>query len=56
MWGRREATEDPEGKIVKVKWARANKGIAQHLETRCWAAAQEPGFEERDCRRKAQLA
>lgn len=35
------------GKIVKVKWARANKASEEHHEVRCRLVAQELGYGER---------
>ena len=44
---RREAERDAEGKFVKVKWVRVNKGTADEPKIRCRLVAQELGYGER---------
>ena len=39
---------DPNGKFVKVKWVRTNKGSAECLKVRCSLVAQELGFGVKD--------
>jgi hypothetical protein len=45
--GREQAMTDPEGKFVKVKWVRTNKGTAKDQEVRCRLVAQELGYGQR---------
>ena len=42
------AMNDPNGKFVKVKWVRTNKGSAECLKVRCNLVAQELGFGVKD--------
>ena len=44
---RAEAMNDPEGKFVKVKWVRINKGTANKPEIKCRLVAQELGYGQR---------
>lgn len=44
---RSEATEDTDGKMMKVTWMRVNTGSVVAPEVRCWLVAQELGFGER---------
>ena len=41
------AMPDPDGKFVKVKWVRTNKGTALEQEVRCRLVAQELGYGQR---------
>ena len=41
------AMSDPDGKFVKVKWVRTNKGTALEQEVRCRLVAQELGYGQR---------
>jgi hypothetical protein len=42
-----KATNDPEGKFVKVKWVRINKGSREHPQVKCRLVAQELGYGQR---------
>ena len=44
---RQEAEMDDEGKFVKVKWVRVNKGCKMNLKIRCRLVAQEVAYGER---------
>jgi hypothetical protein len=44
---RERAQEDEEGKFVKVKWVRTNKGTSLEQEVRCRLVAQELGYGEK---------
>ena len=44
---REEAMADPDGKFVKVKWVRTNKGTPKEQEVKCRLVAQELGYGQR---------
>ena len=44
---RAEALNDPDGKFVKVKWVRTNKGSAEDQVVKCRLVAQELGYGQR---------
>ena len=44
---RQETEMDDEGKFVKVKWVRVNKGCKTNPKIRCRLVAQELAYEER---------
>ena len=45
---RDQAIEDREGKFIKVKWVRINKGTSQNPRVRCRLVGQELGFGVKD--------